>query len=85
MVFRHNFFGASDCKFVFQVDSRNEWLGLDDGEWLGNVISPNTTTLSATRTRIRPFMLVTTWTPTGRAGPTAHGITGLPAQLPSSG
>lgn len=34
----HNFFGASDCKFVFQVDSRNEWLGLDDGEWLGNVI-----------------------------------------------
>lgn len=34
----HNFFGASDCKFVFQVDSQSEWLGLDDGEWLGNVI-----------------------------------------------
>lgn len=34
----HNFFGASDCKFVFQVGSQSEWLGLDSGEWLGNVI-----------------------------------------------
>lgn len=34
----HNFFGASNCKFVFQVGSQSEWLGLDSGEWLGNVI-----------------------------------------------
>ncbi|KAK7710225.1 Glucan endo-1,3-alpha-glucosidase agn1 [Diaporthe eres] len=33
-----NFFGAYDCKFVFQVASQSEWLGLDSGEWLGNVI-----------------------------------------------
>jgi hypothetical protein len=33
-----NFFEASDCKFVFQVGSQSEWLGLDSGEWLGNVI-----------------------------------------------
>lgn len=33
-----NFFGAHDCKFVFQVASQSEWLGLDSGEWLGNVI-----------------------------------------------
>lgn len=33
-----NFFGAHNCKFVFQVGSQSEWLGLDSGEWLGNVI-----------------------------------------------
>lgn len=34
----NHFFRASYCKLIFQVDSRNEWLGLDDGERLVNVI-----------------------------------------------
>lgn len=81
----HLFFRASYCKLVFQVDSRNEWLGLDDGERLGNVICSEYDYSECYKDRCKIFYAYDDMDAYRTRWAYCTWITGLPGQLPVAG
>ncbi|KAK7721010.1 hypothetical protein SLS64_001303 [Diaporthe eres] len=80
-----HFFRASYCKLVFQVDSRNEWLGLDDGERLVNAICSEYDYSECYKDTYKKFYAYDDMDAYRTRWAYCTWITGLPGQLPAAG